>query len=86
MSDIKTPETHPNHETVGRTFKSFGELYYCDSYDPQCGFWMTKIGRETERRNVSERAIGRTFHLDQRLSYDDQGQPLPRPSTEGLKP
>ena len=65
---IITPETHPNHHTVGHHFggyrvkTSLTEIYYCDSYDPAIGYWMTNVNDETDRRNVSERAIGRTFH------------------------
>lgn len=67
MSDIKTPETHPDHPVVGKTFRAWdGKNYYCDSYDPSCGFWMTAKDDPKIRRNVSERAIGRTFHeIDQ---------------------
>lgn len=66
---IKTPETHPDHHTVGHYFAghSYGsnrtEIYFCDSYDSSCGYWMTCVTNENEeRRNVSERAIDRTFH------------------------
>jgi hypothetical protein len=32
--EIKTPETHPDHSTVGRTFKGWdGHHYFCDSWD-----------------------------------------------------
>lgn len=80
--EIKTPETHPDHETVGRDFMANnwhakeGEAgsarYYCDSYDPRIGFWMTRVDAPPEhwndqegewRHNVSERAIGRTYHV-----------------------
>lgn len=71
---IKTPETDPDHETIGQTFSGpFGEhLYYCDSWQENAGFWMTRVDAPEEnkadqfgewRRNVSERAIGRTFHI-----------------------
>jgi hypothetical protein len=60
---IKTPTTHPAHETVGSYFQGYsGAVYFCDSYDPRSGFWMTNILDDADRRNVSERAIGRTFH------------------------
>lgn len=69
---IKTPETDPDHETVGRTFKAWdGHKYVCDSWEENLGFWMTRVDAPIERRadvhsefrrNVSERAIGRTFH------------------------
>lgn len=59
-------------EIVGQKFKAWdGQTYICDSYDPAIGFWMTRVDapedRKTDqhsewRRNVSERAIGRTFH------------------------
>lgn len=47
-----------------------GGIYECDSYDPRCGLWMTWIGgkpvpKKDRRRNVSERVVGRTFHLMQ---------------------
>jgi hypothetical protein len=69
---IMTPQTHPDHETIGQRFKAWdGHTYLCDSYDPRIGFWMTREDAPPERRqdehsdwrkNVSERAIGRTFH------------------------
>lgn len=65
---IKTYITHPQHLVIGRAFISGrGHYYFCDSYDPACGFWMTRwdfSGANTwpQRTNVSERAIGRTFH------------------------
>jgi hypothetical protein len=65
MSDsaIKTPETHPDDPVVGKYFKAYdGRKYYCDSYDPSCGYWMTTQEGELRRTCVSERAIGRTFH------------------------
>lgn len=63
---IKTPLTHPDHETVGHCFQGcwgvHTRIFYCDSYDPRIGFWMVELGNPENRRNVSERAIGRTFH------------------------
>lgn len=69
---IKTMETHPNHETIGKIFKAWnGEKYLCDSWEENLGFWMTRVDAPDDRkadkhseyrRNVSERAIGRTFH------------------------
>jgi hypothetical protein len=57
---------------VGHKFKAWdGHTYICDSYDPAIGYWMTRDDApvdhraDTEgkwRRNVSERAIGRTYH------------------------
>ena len=70
---IKTPETHPDHHTVGQTFNAWdGHKYFCDSYDSECGYWMTRVDAPEEnkqdqfgqwRKNVSERAIGRTYHM-----------------------
>ncbi|MDU8351072.1 hypothetical protein RYA05_04080 [Pseudomonas syringae pv. actinidiae] len=73
LRQIITPKTHPDHETVGQTFKAHdGELYFCDSWEENLGFWMTHVDAPAERRddkfgkfrrNVSEQAIGRTFHI-----------------------
>jgi hypothetical protein len=72
---IITPETHPNHSVVGKLWISVwsekGLVYLCDSYDPRIGYWMTPVegsptvneyGSPIERKNISERAIGRTYH------------------------
>ena len=71
--EIKTPVTDPDHEVIGRTFTAWdGHQYRCDSWEQNMGFWMTRVDAPVERhadkhsefrRNVSERAIGRTFHL-----------------------
>lgn len=64
---IKTPESHPDHSIVGRYWggHSFKHdktaVYYCDSYDPSIGFWMTNIADSSDRKNISEMAINRTF-------------------------
>lgn len=61
---IKTPETDPDHDTIGHRFKAWdGKVYYCDSWESNLGFWMTQEEDSNVRRNVSERAIGRTFHI-----------------------
>lgn len=63
------------HPTVGRVFRSFGATYRCTSWDRSCGFWMeqlSSVGSNSwfpgegpgDRRNVSERAIGRTYQRD----------------------
>lgn len=96
-SEIKTPETHPDHHTVGKDFMNWfdSHRYFCDSYDPSIGYWMTRIDAPTERwadqhsefrRNVSVRAIGATLH---RIHVDYHngkvyehvagGKPTPRP-------
>jgi hypothetical protein len=73
MSDrvIITPETDPNHHTVGRNFRAWDKyVYFCDSYDSDLGYWMTRVDAPEEnksdkhtqwRKNVSERAIGASF-------------------------
>lgn len=69
MPVIKTPQTDPDHETIGKLFSAWdGHPYYCDSWQSDLGFWMTQVGNPSIRRNVSERAIGRTFHLIEKLS------------------
>lgn len=58
---------------IGKRFKAWdGYIYICDSYEPSYGLWMTREDAPDEnkqdvegewRRNVSERAVGRTFHI-----------------------
>lgn len=36
-------------------------VFLCTGYDPREGFWMQRVDGEG-RTNVSERAIGRTYH------------------------
>lgn len=57
-----TPESHPDHTVVGHKFVGPFGTYFCDSYDPNLGFWMTNVDDPEDRRNVSERAINRTYH------------------------
>ncbi|MBM5458640.1 hypothetical protein H8F21_13805 [Pseudomonas sp. P66] len=74
---IKTTQTDPDHETIGFTFKGWDDHeYFCDSWESNLGFWMTRVDAPPERRadahsefrrNVSERAIGRTFHQVQKI-------------------
>lgn len=62
---------------VSMRFKAHdGHFYICDSYDPRIGYWMAREDCPPEhksdtqgqwRRNVSERAIGRTFHYTEHL-------------------
>lgn len=69
MSDLKTPQTHPNHPVVGRYWGAQSikhektAVYFCDSYDPSCGYWMTNIHDKDDRVNISERAPFRTWWL-----------------------
>lgn len=52
--------------TVGRVFRGTRDFHWvCFGYDPRHGFWMRAIQPEGTTEviaNVSERAIGRTFH------------------------
>ncbi len=65
---IRTPETHPDDPVVGHLWRgTYGHDYFCESYDPSCGYWMNSVnecnGEPPRRTNVSERAIHRTFHM-----------------------
>jgi hypothetical protein len=74
MSEIKTPETHPDSIVIGWNFVSHdGKHFYCDSYDPSCGYWMTGLDTDV-RRNVSERAIARTYHRISEVGNSQFGQ------------
>jgi len=45
------------------TGKVEGPVFYeCDGYDPRHGFWLRNLRDPEDVRNVSERAIDRTFH------------------------
>ncbi len=61
-----TPPGCPCPSEVGQRFRSFGRTYECLSYNPKSGFWMyARADAEnpaSRLTNVSERAIGRTFH------------------------
>lgn len=50
------------HPTVGHLWKGLDGTYRCTAYESRYGFWMVNIEDPTDRRNVSERAPGRTFH------------------------
>lgn len=58
MSSIMTPQTHPNHPTVGLRFRAWSiknnkrAVYFCDSFDPAIGFWMTNEQDSTDRTCV----------------------------------
>ena len=68
----RTIQTDPNHKTIGRFFKGGlgGHEWYCSSYDPAIGFWMEDVDEPGKRTNVSEAAIGRTWH---RIHYHQDG-------------
>lgn len=64
---IKTPQTDPDHGVVGKYWGGHSikqgktAIYYCDSYDSSCGFWMTNIHDRSDRVNISDRAPLRTY-------------------------
>ncbi len=51
-------------EVVGKRYRGSDRTWVCFGYDPRHGFWMQTVDEEAPERkaNVSERAIGRTFH------------------------
>ena len=54
-------------EVVDKHYSAWdGRIYHCFGYDPRCGFWMRTVDEPVRETNVSERAIGRTFHVVQR--------------------
>ncbi len=71
-----TPETHPDHHTVGRDFLAWSikhgrsARFYCRSHDA-AGYNMLNRADPLDDRNVSERAIGRTYH---EVMVDDHGE------------
>ena len=57
---------------VGGFFKAWDrQLYYCMSQDKN-GLWMVNVRIPHERKNVSERVIGRTFHQVWNFGLDVQ--------------
>jgi hypothetical protein len=50
-------------KVVGKRYRAWNsEIYLCTGYDPRAGFWMRNVLDEGDLRNVSERAIGGTYH------------------------
>lgn len=85
-----TPESHPDHHVVGLEFGGHnfdtqgwpGVRWFCVSHDAQ-GYWMFATDGSGHFTNVSERAIGRSFHEihkdpDGRLWCTWFGGPVPR--------
>ena len=71
-----TPLTHPDHPVVGRDVMGTSTAdgyktarFYCVSHD-HCGYNLVNRGNLDEVKNVSERAIGGTFHI---VHHDDYG-------------
>jgi hypothetical protein len=69
---IVTPYNQPDHPVVGHFLKSDAEgvTYFCDSFSPQHGYWMTSAstvpaldGSDLQRKNLSEDELRRDFVL-----------------------
>lgn len=63
--EIRTLASAPDHPVIGHEFKAWdGHRYICDSWEENHGYWMHRTDENGElvRRNVSERAIGATYH------------------------
>lgn len=59
----------PDHTVIGRYFRAWdGKDYLCESWVENMGYWMAEVDTKQRiipdgrRTNVSERAIGRTYH------------------------
>ncbi len=51
-----------SHHTIGHHFRGYdGKVYLIDYHGPS-GYWIAELTSRTNRRSISERAIGRTFH------------------------
>jgi hypothetical protein len=67
MSVFRTSRTHPGDSVVGLYWGAHSikhgktQVYFCDSYDPAIGYWMTNLNDATDRVNISERAPWRTW-------------------------
>ena len=49
-------------QVVGHRYRAWGGVYECFGYDPRHGFWMRQVDAPHREANVSERAIGATYH------------------------
>jgi len=47
---------------VGHLYRGWGGTYWVVEHDPAVGFWLAELGEPSRRRDISERAIGRTYH------------------------
>lgn len=62
-TEVYQPSEWVQHVVGKRYAGAWGEgVYECTGYDPRCGFWMQNINDGADLRNVSERAIDRTYH------------------------
>ena len=58
---LKVVRVRDYHETVGQHFRGPEGTYACVAYDWRTGFWMKDVKTGVDR-DVSERALGRTYH------------------------
>jgi hypothetical protein len=57
-------------DLVGQKFRAYSDkhkkaaVFLCESFEPYPGhgFWMVNVEDSEDRHDVSERAIGRTYH------------------------
>jgi hypothetical protein len=73
---VLTVKDYPKHPVIGTFYYGFDQqVYLCDSYEHNAGFWMTNVLDHSLRKCVSGSAIDRTWHSAQndwrRLSQDD---------------
>lgn len=63
---VMTVRDYANHPVIGTFYYGFDQqVYLCDSFDPQAGFWMTNVLDHSRRKCVSGSAIDRTWHSAQ---------------------
>lgn len=76
LPPLITPESDPEHCFVGHDFMGHSlkhnktARWYCKSYDA-AGFNMVNRSDPEDETNVSDRAIGRTFHDIYDLGWGD---------------
>jgi hypothetical protein len=63
-----TPESHPDHHVVGQDLMGWSQKhgravrFFCHSHDAS-GYNLVMRGDDEEHKNISERAVGRTFFV-----------------------
>lgn len=65
-NNTMTVKDYPNHPVLGTFYYGFDQqVYLCDSYEHNAGFWMTNVLDHSLRKCVSGSAIDRTWHSAQ---------------------
>jgi hypothetical protein len=60
---IMTVQDYPKHQVIGTFYYGFDQqVYLCDSYEDNAGFWMTNVLDHSRRKCLSGSAIDRTWH------------------------